>query len=289
MRPPAEPSTRLVLGALLTTSFVAFGPALGRTFVSPDDWVRIDLVAGLLVGEPGVFWAALRGASPLEALRLTALPLWLLDYRLHGFDTGPYFLLNILGLQACGLCVFALARRLIGSSWLGLTGASLFLFNAATAQPLHFLAARDDPLATLFCLALAASWHRLQRSAAGLVLAHALFLLALLAKAPAVALPGALLALDVLEGRGRLWARLREPAGWLRGSAFASVIALYGWALAWTSASTRSGACWRAEDERRRGSCRSSPGSWPRCWPRAWRSAAASARSGWPWPPGCRR
>ncbi len=222
---------RLVLAAalLLGVSGALFLPAVGRTFVGPDDWLRIDQAAGLLAGEPGALSAVLRGPSPLEALRPSSLPLWMLDHALHGLDTGAYYATNLLGLQAAALCVLLLAARLCRSAAGGLAAAAWFALNPATAQPLTFLAARDDLLAALLCLVLAVAWPRLRSSAAGLLTALALYALALGAKVSALPAPLLLLALDAAEGVGATW--WRGPRRWLWGPGFLAVAALYGSAL----------------------------------------------------------
>ncbi len=228
LQPPPSPSQRAAgLGTLLAAVTLVGQPALNRTFVSADDWTRIDLAAGLLEQDPGALTAALQGASPLEALRLTALPLWVADLALFDLATHRYFLTNLLLLLAAAAAVFLIASRLSRSSLVGLAAGSLFAFTPAAAQPLTFLAARDDAVAAALCLGVAALWPRLRGSRGGLLVAGGLYALALLAKASALGLPLLLLALDRVDGEGPRWRQLRDPAGLFRGPL------LLGITLAW--------------------------------------------------------
>lgn len=192
------------LGALaLVLGLVAWAawPALGLDFWNSDDWFHIEVAAGMLQGDGAAFSRAWFGHVPKDALRLVPYLLWIVDYGLFGLSPAGYYATNLLLHLATVGAVFVLARRLAGSTAPALAAAALFGLNAATTQPLYFLAAREDAMAVLLCVCVAAAWPRLRSSGRGVAVASVLYLLACLCKLPAVALPVGLLALEWTERR----------------------------------------------------------------------------------------
>lgn len=187
----------LVLGVVTWAAW----PVLELDFWNTDDWFHIDVAAGMLQGDAAAFSCAWSGHVPQDALRLVPYLFWAADYRLFGLWPGGYYATNLLLHLATVIAVFLVARRLAGATAPAVAAAALFGLNAATLQPLYFLAAREDGTAVLLCAVTAAAWPRLRRSRRGVGLAVALYLLACFSKLPAVALPAGLLALELMERR----------------------------------------------------------------------------------------
>jgi hypothetical protein len=206
---------RLALALLLVAVALAFAPALGLGFWNADDWLHIEVAAGLLGGEPGAWQTAWFGYVPADALRLGAYVLWAADWLLFGLWAPGYYATNLLIHLGTVAAVFVLARRLAGSTAPALVAAALFGLNVATTQPIYFLASREDGLSTLLFVATAAAWPRLRGSLGGAILAGLLVLAACLTKLPAGVLPGVLLLLEGIERRQDRRAG-RTPPPWLR-------------------------------------------------------------------------
>ncbi len=217
-------SSAAVLALVLGLVAWAAWPALRLDFWNSDDWFHIEVAAGMLRGDGAAFSRAWWGHVPDDALRLVPYLLWVADYALFGLKPAGYYATNLLVHLGTVAAVFVLARRLSGAVAPAVAAAALFGLNAATTQPLYFLAARQDAMAVLLCAGTAAAWPELRRSGRGIAVASVLYLMACFCKLPAAALPAGLLALEALERR-------REPdssPSWRAlGLGFGSAAAVY--------------------------------------------------------------
>ena len=136
---------------------------------------------------------------------------WWAGARLWDGASLGYNALSIVLHATNALLVYWVGRRLMGSDYGGAAAALVFAVHPLHVEPVLSPACLSDPLATMFCLLslLSLEWYlggrtRAERAAA-LVCALAAFLLALLNKEPAAALPGFVLL------RLGLWSREVGP------------------------------------------------------------------------------
>jgi hypothetical protein len=189
----------------------------------------------------GLAMIARESRSASEAMRstgligfyrpVTMLVWWLGDRLWHGAPAG-YHLLAIALHAANSLLVYALGRRLIGSSYGALAGALLFAVHPLHVEPLCWPAAISDLLCAGFSLASLLALLICQTSAArggrAFALSGALisFALALLSKEVALALPGVVVMVGLLGGQ----ASRRSVA--ISGASYLVVLAAYlGWRM----------------------------------------------------------
>ena len=175
-----------------------------------------SLTVGFMSDDFGLAASAREARSALDAMRSTAfvtfyrpfvlLVWWLADRLWHGAPLG-FHLLAVLLHAANSLLVYAIGRRLIGSNYGGLAAALLFAVHPLHVEPVSWPAAASDLLCAAFSLLSLLAVHAYAQAGPGrsrpLLLAGALaaFVVALLSKEVALALPGAVvLMLAVREG-----------------------------------------------------------------------------------------
>ena len=195
------------------------------------------LKVGFLSDDFGLAAAVRQAAGPLDAMGsdafrsfyrpLSLLLWWLGDHLWHGAPLGYHAVALLLhGLNA--LLVYALGRRLIGSAYAGLMAALLFAVHPLHVEPVTWLAAGSDLLCATFSLlsllALEASLGAVSRRAKAALMAAALaaFLLALLSKEGALALPGVVALRLALDPRSERRAKTISFTG-----LYAFVLAIY--------------------------------------------------------------
>ena len=176
----------------------------------------LTLRIGLLSDDYGLLAAARGSMSALQAMRSDAFvafyrPLtmfvWWLGDRLWGGAPAGYHALSV-GLHTLNaLLVYRLGRRLLPTAYAGLAAALLFALHPMHVETVTWLAASSDLFCTAFSLSsLLLLEHYLSSSSkagrpAFLFGALLSFLLALLSKEAAVALPGfVVLRLALLDG-----------------------------------------------------------------------------------------
>jgi hypothetical protein len=225
----SEPSARIgrVLAAGIALAVVAcFLPVVFNDFVDWDDpeaFANNPFYRGL--GPDQLRWMfgnfLLGHYQPLAWLTLG------LDYSLWGMHPAGYHLTSLL-LHAANavLCFFAIDTllRLRGtdgaaSAWAAAAGALFFALHPLRVEPVAWAAIRGDTLAALFFLAAVLAYLK------GRVgLCFLLFLMSLLSKATALALPVVLLVLDTLvTGRAR---RERGSVIWIEKIPFFALTGL---------------------------------------------------------------
>jgi hypothetical protein len=177
---------------------------------------------GFLADDFGLLSAAELADGPLDAvptapsmvfLRPVAQLLWWVGLHLWGGAPLGYHVLSVLLHAGNTALVYSLARRYTESMYGGAMAALLFAVHPVHVEATVWPAAQADLLCAGFCLSsmwcleqciTAADGRRKHLALAG---ALAAFLLALLSKEVAVALPGVVFLRLVLAPGGRRWAR----------------------------------------------------------------------------------
>jgi len=174
-----------------------------------------SLTIGFVSDDYGLAWIARDAGSAAEAMRsrglisflrpLVMLGWWVADRVWGGAPVGHH-IAAILVHTANSLLVYAIGRKLIGSSYGALLGALLFAVHPLHVEPVCWPAAGADVLCTGFSLLSLLAVHTYWTAAPGgarpVLLGGALaaFLLALLSKEAALALPGVIVLVVVLGG-----------------------------------------------------------------------------------------
>jgi hypothetical protein len=184
----------LLAAAVSLVAAVAYVPALSAGFTS-DDFLIVALMqeTGGLEGTAAFFTRGFYDYyRPLVFLSHA------LDWELWGMRAAGFHLTNVLLHAANTALVFALGRRLLAPLW-ACAAALLFGLHPSSHEAVYWIAARFDLAATCFGLIalLALTSGGRERYAAG----AAAFLLALLSKESAVAIPIVVAAHDVFLAR----------------------------------------------------------------------------------------
>lgn len=196
----SEDRRALLVGLLLLlATLLAFVPVLGYGFVDYDDpvYVTDNLHVRSGISVDGVVWAFSSFVSsnyhPLTVLS------HMLDCQLFGLEPRGHHLTSLLLHLASTLLVFEVLRRMTGDLAPSAFVAAVFALHPLRLEPVAWIADRKDLLSGFFSIvALAAYLAYVRRpSWARYVAVAAATLGALLAKATAVTLPGALLLLDL--------------------------------------------------------------------------------------------
>lgn len=216
-RPP------LLWGTVVLAAILPYLGSVGNGFVSDDFGLA------MIARESRSAAEAMRSTGLIAFYRpVTMLVWWLGDRLWHGAPAG-YHLLAIALHVANSLLVYALGRRLIGSSYGALVGALLFAVHPLHVEPLCWPAAMSDLLCAGFGLASLLALLIYHTSAAkggrALALSGALisFALALFSKEVALALPGVVVLVGILGGQ----ADRRSVA--VSGVSYVVVLAAYLW------------------------------------------------------------
>ncbi len=170
-------------------------PGLWVPFLA-DDWALLSAVA--------------QGPAPYTPFGyfrpLTQATFWI-DRSLWGMSPALFHLTNLILIASAAALVVLAIRRYTGSSRLASLAGLLFALHPYHVENAGWVAARADPLFTVFLLGALLSYDRWRNRARGVPLtAIALFEAALLSKEAAVSLPAFLL----IQG---LWDRTRRPNG----------------------------------------------------------------------------
>ena len=216
---------------LLVATFACFTPLLDVAFSWDDEALIVDNQLIKVLDEGGTWGDVIHGAFTRDLWSTTRLPtlksgyyrpLMLLslglDRSLAGLSSAAAHFHSLLWhLLAVGM-LYGLAHRLLGRAGAALA-ATLFALHPVQSEVLALVAARNDSMAA--ALVLGALWLLVERapSAARIIGAATLALLALLSKESAVLALFMLFALDL--------ARFRRPVGWPRYAALAASLLAY--------------------------------------------------------------
>lgn len=149
------------------------------------------------------------------------------DWALFKEDPRGYHLTNLLLHLLAGLAVYALGKRISSSPRIGFLAALIFLIHPAQAEAVNGISFREDLLCALFCFLSLLSYVKIgwqgKRNSTSYALSLLFFILALLSKEMAVALPLVITAYLLLIQR-RHWPELLRPSVFI----FFLIAALYG-------------------------------------------------------------
>jgi tetratricopeptide (TPR) repeat protein len=184
---------------LLAATWAVYGNVRHFDFVNYDDPGQVnenDRARQGLSAE-SVKWALTSGEAGnwFPVTRLS----YLIDVQLFGVDAGMLHLTN-LALHACNtLLLFAFLRRATGARWRSALVAGLFALHPLNVQSVAWITERKGLLSACFGFAVLLAYvHYVRRPAVRrYLLVVTAFCLALMAKGVVVALPLALLLLDV--------------------------------------------------------------------------------------------
>jgi tetratricopeptide (TPR) repeat protein len=187
----------LLAGILLLTLLV-YWPAIHNGFVW-DDTVYVQrnpLIHTLDLQE--IFSSYLAGNyHPVTVLVLA------IEYGMFGLKESGYHVVNILLHLANTLLTFFLIRKFSNNLWVGLITMLIFGVHPLHVESVAWISALKDLLYTLFFLASLLAYLRYvdHKKNKWYAIALGFFVLSLLSKAVAVALPVVLLLVDYLRGR----------------------------------------------------------------------------------------
>lgn len=222
----------LVPAILLVGAFLLFSNTFGNTWTYDDFPVLVENT------DIRSLSAFLQDSYPGRPLREMT---YLLDYALFGLNPAGYHIQNIFWHGLNAWLIFALVRRLQGSSRVAWIASLLFLVHPLQVEVVANISHRKDSLALAFCLLGMLAYTRVftggQRSFRWLVAACGLTLVALLAKQNAVGLPLVFGAYELafvpreqrvlLKCKSLLWALLAIGAGVLGWLWFAGLQSAY--------------------------------------------------------------
>ncbi len=201
--------------ALAGLTLLTYAPVLGNGFVNYDDDLYIldspPVRAGL---EPEtVRWAftTLRGANWFPLTWLS----WAADAELYGMEPAGFHATSALLHAAAAVLLYLAFARMTGAPWRSAVVAAVFAVHPLHVESVAWAAARKDVLSGVFAaLALAGyAAHAARPSAGRMALVAAALAAGLLSKPTLVALPFALLLLDVWPLRRLRLPRLGGPPG----------------------------------------------------------------------------
>ncbi len=137
----------------------------------------------------------LQGGRPVRALTL------MLDYAVWGLDPVGYHLTNLFLHLVAGLLGFRLLKELFQNRWIALAASFLFIVHPVNTEAVLGITHRKEMLAMIFLLLAFFLYIRKGRSWPGYLLSLASYVLALLSKQVALALPFLLIAHELIISR----------------------------------------------------------------------------------------
>ncbi|MFO7617449.1 MAG: hypothetical protein R6V75_09375, partial [Bacteroidales bacterium] len=187
---------------ILVATFVVFSPALRNDFVNWEDDVNVteNPFVKQLNGEniKGLFKQTITGGyRPLATLTFA------LEHHFFGLNPLVYHLNNILLHLLCTLLFYIFLRKMGAGLIIAFVAAMLFGIHPMRVESVAWITERKDVLYSLFFLTsmiLYLKWYR-DRRLLFYFLALVAFILALLSKIQAVALPIVLLLMDFYHER----------------------------------------------------------------------------------------
>jgi hypothetical protein len=204
--------------ALVALACAALFPALFAPFVADDYFhvveasqLREALTRGwvLPIHLGGAWWTP-HGLA-VEYFRPMIVVSFAIDRLLYGLHAAGYHLTNLVLHAVATLLAWAVARRVLGSTFGAWASAALFAVHPCHVQAVGWISGRTDVLASLFYLgALVLYLESRERPGARVPLALlsvAVFLLALLSKEMAITFPAVVLAHGLLRPDGEPRAR----------------------------------------------------------------------------------
>lgn len=224
---PADRHTGLFLIPILLLMGAALAPALVNAFQG-DDFLHIQwLIAygdNVLKALGDDFAGTCLGASSVKFYRPLVTAIWLLDYKLWGFNAIGYHFTNIAFHAASVVLLLFITQRLAllagfekqTARTTGVFAALLFAVYPLGPEVVAWITGRVDVTVTAFTMASLLTYlqYRENSRIASLVLSMAFFVLALLCKEMAIVLPVLFVLIDFLFPNKTLFSRLRSWPFW---------------------------------------------------------------------------
>jgi Flp pilus assembly protein TadD len=205
---PARLRAGIAVALLVAATLAAYWPALGASWIWDDDSYILENPA---VQRPdGILHAWVPGATP-QWYPMVFASFWV-QHAIHGLEPFGYHLVNVLLHAASGVMLWRLlvALRLPGAP----LAAGLFLLHPVQVESVAWVTERKNVLSMAFALASVLAWTRFlgdgrpfAQRAGTLGAAFLLFVLAMLSKTTAVAVPVAMAAIAWWRPGGRDGAR----------------------------------------------------------------------------------
>lgn len=175
---------------------------------------------------PAFFYSAKMGSADasLRGYRPVTYSSFALSYALSGYSPGGYRLINLLIHFLNALLIYVIVRRVVsarggdgGGEWAAFLAAAAFALHPVQTNAVTYISGRAVLLASFFSLASFYCFLRFRRGGgfAWGAASPVLFLLGLLSKEMAVALPGLMLAYDLLPVGHMPQAAPRKRTAWL--------------------------------------------------------------------------
>ncbi len=196
---------------LIAYTFAVFSPSLKNGFVDWDDGAYIlnnPYIQALSLDNIKALFTTQVGGNynPLTILSFA------FDYHFYGLNPFGYHLVNVLLHLANVILVYLFIRGLGASYWTGFLVAVLFAIHPLRVESVAWVTERKDLMFGLFYLIALISYLKFLRTRKvwWLVLLTLSFILSLLSKIQAVALPLSLLVIDYYLERPIKWKLLLE-------------------------------------------------------------------------------
>jgi tetratricopeptide (TPR) repeat protein len=230
VRKPRPAILALLLFGIIIGNIIAFGPASGHDFTNWDDDVNIydnpytaDLSSDNI---KAIFTSDVIGNyNPLTILSFA------IERHFFGLDPTPYHINNILLHLLVSLLVFAFFLRCDLNIMAAFIATLLFAVHPMRVESVAWVTERKDVLYALFFMASLLSYiryYKVQKNkTAFYLLSLIFFILSLLSKIQAVALPLAMLCVDYLNKRKGWGKLLIEKAPFLLLSLTTGLIGIY--------------------------------------------------------------
>jgi hypothetical protein len=209
-------------GLVVAAAAAVYWPALNAGFVG-DDFMILHRLRDL--SGPADVTRFFRGEF-FEYYRPLGFVAHAIDWGIAGANPRQFHLTNLLLHAASAVLVLLIGRTLAPRSAAGLVAALLFTLHASNHEAVVWISARFDLLATFFSLA--AMWWMVRGGPGWYAMPPLLFLLAVLSKEAAVALPVAAGAFAVFHRRAGTVDTVRRIAPWLAALAVYGVLRALG-------------------------------------------------------------
>ena len=201
--------TSTAAAIVIVATVAVYAAALGAGFVG-DDFMILHRLRAL--GGPADAARFFRGEF-FEYYRPLGFVAHAIDWSMAGASAWQFHLTNLLLHASSAVLVLLIGQALAPRSAAGFVAALLFALHASNHEAVVWISARFDLLATFFSLA--AVWWMVRNGRGSLIGPAALFLLAVLSKESAVAMPIAAAGFAVFHLRGSTADTIRRVAPWI--------------------------------------------------------------------------
>ena len=206
-RKPSNRNNLITIGILAFLSFLAHGIGMSNGFVNWDDpanfldnpWIANPDGLGIIERIVGIFTSDVLGNyNPLSTAS------FLIDKGLFGFDNpAGWHFINIVLHFVVGLLVYRFILKLASNHFVALATAAFFIVHPMHVESVAWVTERKDLLYALFYFAALIQYlkYKAGKNSKNLVLLYCFFILSMLSKIQAVALPLSIIAIDIYQDK----------------------------------------------------------------------------------------